>query len=509
MLNIEGAVWAWCFEQLSPWYGQHLDLQHFVRTIIELNRSKNSFFIFCIDDDGVSVCEKPGAYTIDQINLGIDANTRRALQYLNLLNLVTPNLENSHGIAIIGLDVSDGGIPHCEIPIFSFQKPDGAKSILLPDIDFLRCRFYESDDFQDIIPYDEKRTSAIFAGSTSGGIVTKSAIDHLTLPRLRAAVYFKNRPEVIFKLPNIVQYDSDETKQYLQKMGLGDRHISLAEQFCHKFLVSIDGNGAACSRVIVGLKSNSALVKYESAHRLFYFNTLIPWFHFIPITCDEQLPHIVDFEQCRPGNFKAIASEGQKFANEFLSKTTVLAYTRRLIEEYRRVFYDISTSTKQSEGGVIATDHFLRNSLRGLAKLKASVIVRICVHIRNRGDVWFKCGDWAESNSITDWIEGFSISLDAFVGLTDIEYKAILDDGSHTDWCSGSTFCGTRGHNKPIRGICIRLIGDARANFECCYQIKFLDGTVSDMTEGGIMGRAVDGSAVRGVRFLIKRRAKN
>jgi hypothetical protein len=35
--------------------------------------------------------------------------------------------------------------------------------------------------------------------------------------------------------------------------------------------------------VVIALKSNSALLKYDSPHHLYYFKELVPWLHYVPI----------------------------------------------------------------------------------------------------------------------------------------------------------------------------------------------------------------------------------
>jgi hypothetical protein len=48
--------------------------------------------------------------------------------------------------------------------------------------------------------------------------------------------------------------------------------MSWREQLRHRFLLSLDGNGAVCARLAIGLKSNSAVVKYRSP----YIFTIFP-----------------------------------------------------------------------------------------------------------------------------------------------------------------------------------------------------------------------------------------
>ena len=46
-----------------------------------------------------------------------------------------------------------------------------------------------------------------------------------------------------FHLTNVVGYDTEEARRLLLEMGFGSDRVSLDEQFHHRFLISMDGNG--------------------------------------------------------------------------------------------------------------------------------------------------------------------------------------------------------------------------------------------------------------------------
>ena len=114
----------------------------------------------------------------------------------------------------------------------------------------------------------------------------------------------------------------------LREMGFGKGGM-IAEKamMTHKFIISMDGNGATCGRVAIALKSNSALLKYNSRHVLYYFRHLIPWRHYIPIDKDSDVEDIIRMELDNPGLFRFVASEGREFAERYLAKDIRLSNT--------------------------------------------------------------------------------------------------------------------------------------------------------------------------------------
>ena len=79
-----------------------------------------------------------------------------------------------------------------------------------------------------------------FAGSTSGGLLTK---ENLRLvggtPRVQAGLYFRNHPDVDFFLPTIVQCARDGVIEELRALGFGDEHpVPWRDQFLRNYCLN-------------------------------------------------------------------------------------------------------------------------------------------------------------------------------------------------------------------------------------------------------------------------------
>jgi len=151
---------------------------------------------------------------------------------------------------------------------------------------------------------------------------------------------FRGDPLVDFRLPLIVQCDTKETEDAIRALGFGEGKASWPDQLKSKFLISVDGNGATCSRVVIALKSNSVLLKYRSVNLLYYFSGLNEYFHYIPVNDAIDIRQIVKAERRSPGLCKSISEHGSDFYLKYLTAEASKRYAATLLEQYARIFYD-------------------------------------------------------------------------------------------------------------------------------------------------------------------------
>jgi len=310
------ALSGWCEHELAPWHQRGSE-----SGLHDLNAAHPWVFMFRITRHGATLVEKSNADAPGQ---------RRAGYYLRFLDRVA----RQAGVEVlIAADLNDAPMASTGIPLFSFQKPTGSPNILMPDIDFLKPTHNSLPAWPtaDWRPWSRKSHSAVFAGATTGGRVTRQAVDRLSLPRLRAGVFFQDKPEVVFRLPLLVACDSAETEATLRAMGFGVGPLTWREQFRHRCILSMDGNGATCSRVVIALRSNSVLLKYNSDHQLHYFAALTPWRHYVPIAQDSD---VLDILQKPTADLHAIAREGRRFARTFLTRRAIERYMATLLRLY-------------------------------------------------------------------------------------------------------------------------------------------------------------------------------
>ncbi|UHC19525.1 glycosyltransferase family 90 protein [Methylobacterium currus] len=311
-------------EQLAPWRGYGVVFDNYRQALDFENRHSPSTFIYEITGGSVRIVPKsqpvPEVFTL------------RAGQFESIFRDMLSIYPNPGDLSF-AVDVNDEARERTAYPVFSFQKQFGDRNILLPDFEFVVTDYLTKIAY-DGTPYEDKTNKASFAGSTTGKhLITLSDIRDVTVPRIRAAKYFRGRSDVDFRLPAIVQC-TPEAEQALIQDGFGHGVMGWDEAYTSKFIISMDGNGATCSRPAIIMRSRSVLFKYNSNHVLFWSNQAKPWTHYIPIQNDDDVLRIIQLEKEENNRFHYIAAASTAFAEELLGKDAILQYTSGLLREF-------------------------------------------------------------------------------------------------------------------------------------------------------------------------------
>jgi hypothetical protein len=330
---------GWAFREMATWQLGGLDRKRTYALFEHINKTCDWAILYKFENNQVSVLPKPeGA----QKHVAYDIRGELYLIFFrNIMKLLPRSFST-----IICMTVHDVALDS-DVPVFSFQKRFGKRNPLLPDIDFLDYDFYEDGSSYDKNDYSEKLPGAVFSGSTTGGAITPAVARALALPRLRAAAFFAGHPRVDFRLPSIVQVSSPEALTILQAEPFCQKsRLEWNQQLQLRFIISMDGNGACCSRVVRALLSNSILLKYDSDNILYYFSGLQPWVHYIPIAEDRDVERIIEFESRYSADFEQIAAASRHFASTYLNRDSVYRYTAKLLLLYEDCFAERSLRRK-------------------------------------------------------------------------------------------------------------------------------------------------------------------
>ena len=317
--------------QLSPWRRRKVEKTRYLDHVTAIGSTSPSVYIFDIDGGEVSVRSKA-----DEVSVYAE----RADKYHHMIMGAVRTSPMARPVTI-AVDVDDEAGDQVDYPVFSFQKEVNGANILLPDFELHMIAYLRSAP-HDAKPFHSKACRATFAGSTTGGgQLTLGDVEGVRFPRLRAALFFRDHPLVDFRLPGIVQCETREVEDRLRAMGFGDGRVSWDETFDAKFVISIDGNGATCSRMAIALASNCALLKYVQQYSLFYSPALIAGYHYIPVFEDQDVVRAIDHEMANPGYFEHVASAGALFARDVLSEAAVHTYVATLLTAFSALIDDV------------------------------------------------------------------------------------------------------------------------------------------------------------------------
>lgn len=323
----------WISREFAPWDGVAIAQGDLRRLQREACASSTTMRILSIRDGQVMVEPHPD-------DASGTATSRIGVGRAELYRSTIQRIVRRYGLAgscDLLLQMGDGSMDYRHMPSFAFQKQRGAAAILLPDVDLLSMDWADPA-LIDPLDFAQKAPHAIFVGSTTGRQIDAEVVLSRRHERLRAALSFKDAAGVTFDLPVITQCDTPETERLIAGLGVSGRQRSWQEQFASRYLISIDGNGATCSRVAIALRSNSALVKYNSAHMLYYFHGLQPWVHYVPIRLDVQVEELVDNAGATFDRDRGIATRGSEFAERYLSPDAVDRYFAGVLRRYMEAF---------------------------------------------------------------------------------------------------------------------------------------------------------------------------
>ncbi len=320
----EADVARWAASEMLPWALLRPRRAWLTEQFAQLNIA-GGCRIFAIAGNRVAAWPKPPEAEIT------DTVALRGDEYhaflADVAQLLPPALATEVCIAM-----ADSLHTHYPIPMMTLQKQANDAALLIPDMEFLQHGYFAGAEFNDAFRYEEKWTRAVFSGATTGGPISEHGVRTLALPRIRAATHFDGSMLVDFRLPAIVQCTDTAAEALLRASPFCQRpRLDWATQYRYRFLISMDGNGAPCSRQYLALRSQSALLMYESPNLLFYFRGLVPDTQYVPIRQDQDVERVIAAELASPGNFRAVAENGRSFANTYLTQEMRRRYMAMLL----------------------------------------------------------------------------------------------------------------------------------------------------------------------------------
>jgi hypothetical protein len=309
---------------------------HVAEALDDLNRRSWSIFAFSIRDGRVAVQPKP-RLTVSAADRRLYDYSRRvfgtrAAQCRVYLEHVLRR-DGNRASFDFAFDAADDPLDLADLPIFSLNKHHAAHNLLLPDTDFFDYAWYR--DAPDPFTYEAKTPTACFVGASTGGdLVTHDKVRDRAVPRLRAAGYFHGHPDVEFRISRAAACESPEVERFLQAQPWYGPPVRWRDQLHHRFLISMDGHGAAWSRVVRSLRSNSVLLKYESPIVMYYYPALQAGRDYLPIAGDADIAPIIARERAEPGSYRDVAQSGTSFARKFLNPASVADYASLLLARF-------------------------------------------------------------------------------------------------------------------------------------------------------------------------------
>ena len=474
---------TWAASELTCWGGDsRFILNSLHDQLHELSRTHPGIFIYRFGrNDVVLETKDSGNYAVDPPR---DASyVMRAGYYLQLFEDVLRSFSIPENL-VIAVDVDDHPFQHSEVPLFAFQKRKGDPLVLLPDIDMLEHNYYLSADFEDQVPPNEKLDKAFFVGSTTGRDITPEVVETLSLPRLRAAVFFRDRPKVVFRIANIVQYTDARVVKMIEDLGVTGQPAWWSEQFAYKYILSMDGNGATCSRVVIALRSRSALIKYVSDFHLYFFRGLESGREYIEVADDAQVLDVLRWGSEETSRVCQIVEQANAFCDAHLSRVAVLTYVDRLLTQYAEMI----------------------DGVGAVAPPETPLVIDLVGYFTNGHRQRSLANEWLGTQGPSPIpMCGFHLEPGPNLLASDLEYQTVVANGSLSVMSRAYGYCGGT-DDAALKGLRIRMRGQAAESYKLTYTAAFADGSVVGPTPAGKVCRAPSNADLVAFKLTTKTR---
>ena len=217
-------------------------------------------------------------------------------------------------------------------PIMSWSKSEAFNDIHFPYWSFTWLPPVPSS--VQGLEWTHKKKIAIWRGSTTGGAWTEMNWRNQTRAKLSSKC--NARPDLCdAKITGYVQ-GADAIRGVIEN-DLGKAPRMELEEICsYRYVIVVDGNGPASSRLLTLLRNcKSLLLVQETQFKLFWMAGFQPFVHYVPLA--ENLEDLYDRIQWVRNNDDAahrIASNAHDFARHYFTDDFVVRYMTTLFEKY-------------------------------------------------------------------------------------------------------------------------------------------------------------------------------
>lgn len=246
-------------------------------------------------------------------------------------------------------------------PVFSWVKTNLNSDLLVPytfSYEGAPLHRPENCEFGKQIEseWSSKRNLAIWRGATTGvRLFTEENWRDQWRPKLVS--YCNANPDVCdAKISGFVQATPSAIHQMQKELGNG-QHLGMSEQVGYKYLLMVDGNSSPSSRMVTYLRSTSLMIKQESPYIEFFYPSLRPYYHYVPLSRSiEDVGSAVDWARSHDEEVKRMIGAARTFECTHLNKDTVESYVEYIFNLYTSRFEGIRSSISPEKLTLISMD---------------------------------------------------------------------------------------------------------------------------------------------------------
>ena len=189
---------------------------------------------------------------------------------------------------VILLDDCEDSYPANHGPILCFSKRmTSDHCIMIPDFEALGGNQDKLKAVQEGIheyPWHQKQNLAFWRGATTGGDYSLS--NFLDYPRSKCVqLSLENTTLINARFTSLCQTNDAKNIQ-ANFSSFFCKPIPVKAHLLYKYQITLDGNASTYSRLIWQLHSNCLVFKQSSPFQQWFYNSLIPFVHYVPFAWD-------------------------------------------------------------------------------------------------------------------------------------------------------------------------------------------------------------------------------
>ena len=149
-----------------------------------------------------------------------------------------------------------------------------------------------------------------------------------------------------------VQIDSAAVEEMQREIPIGEAfRLDEQAQARYKYLMMVDGNSAPSSRMLTALGEASLIIKQSSPFMEFYYHSLRPYHHYLPMPSEigEDISHVINWARGHDEEIRQMVVRALSFKCRWLHDDVVEQYVADLIQMYAERFQGRRGSIKTQD----------------------------------------------------------------------------------------------------------------------------------------------------------------
>jgi len=257
------------------------------------------------------------------------------------------------------------GFTHNPYPAFSWVKSNVSTDILVPYGEAWGGVLKEKPKNCDVgangTSWNKKIGKGIWRGSNTGIQLDK---DWKHSPRGQLVIICNAFPDLCDA--GFTQYVNgriDQIQEMKNSLGIVDM-LTNEEQETFKYAIVADGNSAPSSRMKSQLESGSLTMKQTSVFKEFFYSSLQPYVHFLPLRTDFQdLAEKIVWASKNDDLAQEMVQNARKFSCKWFNSNSIHSYLLNVFKEYVKRFRGIKATS-------ISTSEMTRIKINSLRQLE-------------------------------------------------------------------------------------------------------------------------------------------